>query len=194
MTDVPIIVIAYPAEWLCLSKFQRKLHKLFSNLKQFAVLYPHDEQGLIEKTFAEDQRVLAKGLWLPMTFQPNYAVIFDDQRSLEDVKSRISELQIDSRHILVKVTRIVNIEHESYDIYIGRGSGFGNPYAIGVEGDDRDEVIRKFQYDFDRDYLKDHFKRRLLAHQGKTLGCHCKPLACHGDVLATYLNSYDDGL
>lgn len=30
--------------------------------------------------------------------------------------------------------------------------------------------------------------------RGKVIACHCKPAACHGDVLATYLNSQDDGL
>ncbi len=25
-----------------------------------------------------------------------------------------------------------------------------------------------------------------------SVGCHCKPEACHGDVIAEYLNSYED--
>ncbi|ASF45912.1 DUF4326 domain-containing protein [Methylovulum psychrotolerans] len=36
-------------------------------------------------------------------------------------------------------------------------------------------------------------ERELLQLRGKVLGCHCKPAACHGDVLANYLNSLDDG-
>lgn len=89
-------------------------------------------------------------------------------------------------------TRIVNVDkNEHYDVYIGRGSAWENPYAIGIDGD-RDEVIRKSQYDFERGYLKSS-KEQLLALRGKTLGCHCKPAACHGDILADYLNSLDDG-
>jgi hypothetical protein len=80
---------------------------------------------------------------------------------------------------------------ESYDVYIGRGSDWGNPYAIGIDSD-REEVIRKYQYDFERSYLKSS-KEQLLKLRGKTLGCHCKPAACHGDILANYLNSLDDG-
>ena len=72
--------------------------------------------------------------------------------------------------------------------YIGRGSVLGNPYIIGKHGD-RAQVIESY--------------RRLLWSQIKslgpmgleiarlaacclpiTLGCYCKPLACHGDVVA----------
>lgn len=28
---------------------------------------------------------------------------------------------------------------------------------------------------------------------GKRLGCFCKPHACHGDIIANYLNKFDDG-
>ncbi|MCG6418638.1 DUF4326 domain-containing protein [Vibrio fluvialis] len=28
---------------------------------------------------------------------------------------------------------------------------------------------------------------------GKRLGCFCKPDDCHGDIIAEFLNSYDDG-
>jgi hypothetical protein len=34
---------------------------------------------------------------------------------------------------------------------------------------------------------------RVHELAGKRLGCFCKPALCHGDVLADYLNSYDDG-
>ena len=45
---------------------------------------------------------------------------------------------------------------------------WGNPYAIGIDGD-RDEVIRKYQYDFERGYLKSS-NEQLLALRSKTLG------------------------
>ncbi|MFZ2449765.1 MAG: DUF4326 domain-containing protein [Methylovulum miyakonense] len=90
------------------------------------------------------------------------------------------------------LTKVVNIDRkEPYDVYIGRGSDWGNPYAIGIDGN-REEVIRKYQYDFERGFLKGD-KQKLLALKGKALGCHCKPAACHGDILANYLNSLDDG-
>lgn len=56
--------------------------------------------------------------------------------------------------INLSITRVVNIDrNENYDVYIGRGSDWGNPYALGIDGD-RDEVIGKYQYDFDRGFLK----------------------------------------
>ncbi|WP_123009399.1 DUF4326 domain-containing protein, partial [Escherichia coli] len=29
--------------------------------------------------------------------------------------------------------------------------------------------------------------------KGKVIACHCKPYACHGDIIADYINSLDDG-
>ena len=68
---------------------------------------------------------------------------------------------------------------EPNDVYIGRGSKWGNPYRIGVHGS-RDEVIAKY-----RDYLEsnEHLKRSLPELRDKNLVCYCKPKACHGDVL-----------
>jgi len=68
--------------------------------------------------------------------------------------------------------------------------GFGA--SPGEEQNDRNEVIRKFKYDFERGYLRKN-KEEVLKLKGKILGCHCKPLACHGDVIAKYLNRLDDG-
>jgi hypothetical protein len=196
MSDAPIILIAYPEEWVCYSKLARKLTKILANQTSFKVIYPHDKQGLLNRFFSEDQRVVSiESEIFETKVSANYVMIFDDGVSFEILKSNLNQSGCQLRTINVSVTRVVNIDSKApYDVYIGRGSGFGNPYAIGIEGDDRDEVIRKFQYDFDRDFLRDHFKQRLLAHQGKILGCHCKPLPCHGDVLADFLNAYDDGL
>jgi|GEM_PF-1627955 len=101
------------------------------------------------------------------------------------------EAGIKARIIDTVTTKVVNLGRgDKYDVYIGRGSVFGNPYAIGFSGD-REEVIRKFKYDFEREFLR--FTRvDVLKLKGKTLGCHCKPAACHGDVIAKYLNALDD--
>lgn len=72
--------------------------------------------------------------------------------------------------------------------------GMSGGIAIGQDGD-REEVIRKFAYDFNRGFLRggEDFNEKLKALRGHTLGCHCKPYACHGDVLAEYLIKLDDG-
>ena len=54
--------------------------------------------------------------------------------------------------------------------------------------------VHQFAYGFERENLPTNLtKADVLQLRGKVLGCHCKPLACHGDVLADYLNSLDDG-
>lgn len=101
-------------------------------------------------------------------------------------------------------TRVVNLRKESYDVYIGRGrkpeyyrwepcsagyGQFGSPFPI-TEGSSREESIRKYKdYFYDRIRKDPDFKSSVEALRGKTLGCFCKPKACHGDIIADYLNN-----
>jgi len=83
-----------------------------------------------------------------------------------------------------KITRVVNMNFESFDVYIGRGSIYGNPFVIGVDGN-RKQCIEKY-----KDYIltnKELYDSILLL-EGKTLGCFCKPKPCHGDVICDLLN------
>ena len=83
-------------------------------------------------------------------------------------------------------TMVVNLKTSSYTKYIGRGSKFGNPYAIGRDGT-REDVIAKHKRDFDNDpRLREAVWNEL---KGKTLGCFCKPLACHGDTYVEYIQN-----
>ncbi len=76
-------------------------------------------------------------------------------------------------------TRVVNIRKEACDVFIGRPSPFGNPYAAGWAGD-RPTVIAMYRrWILTQPYLL----ARLHELRGKRLGCFCKPKACHGDVL-----------
>lgn len=83
-------------------------------------------------------------------------------------------------------TKVVNKYKEPYDIYIGRGSKWGNPFEIGKDGT-REEVIEKY-----RTYLlnKPELLKALPELRGKTLGCFCKPKPCHGDILVEILDIY----
>lgn len=84
------------------------------------------------------------------------------------------------------LTTVVNVRDAEADIYIGRnGEGkWGNPFVLGRDGN-RDDVIARF-----REWLPT--QPQLMADLpeliGKTLGCHCHPRACHGDVLAELAN------
>jgi len=94
---------------------------------------------------------------------------------------------------LARRTQVVNIRKEKADVYIGRGSSFGNPFVIGKDSD-REQVIGKYQvYFYSRLSSDEAFKQQVLALRGKTLGCFCKPKACHGDVIVEYLNGGRNG-
>ncbi len=189
----PTILIVYPKEFICYSKFERKISKLFANLPRFSLAMINDYNGFIAQKMNGDQRVQNAIKTSEEEFiNVTHAVIFNDGESFNHILNELKHKGVVSRIIDTEITRVVNVDkNESYDVYIGRGSDWGNPYAIGFDGD-RDEVIRKYQYDFDRGYLKSS-KEQLLKLRGKTLGCHCKPAACHGDILVNYLNSVDDG-
>jgi hypothetical protein len=88
---------------------------------------------------------------------------------------------------------VINIKTGArYDVYIGRaGRGqdgyLGNPF--GLENG-RDECINKYRiYFLGRIETDAEFKKRILELRGKILGCFCKPLACHGDIIEEWLNN-----
>lgn len=87
---------------------------------------------------------------------------------------------------MLDLSKLVVHVRGPYDVYIGRGSPYGNRFVIGHDGT-REEVIGKFE-----DWLRgqpqliERVKREL---RGKILGCHCAPKPCHGDVLARIANS-----
>jgi len=92
---------------------------------------------------------------------------------------------------------VVNLGRSSYDVYIGRkGKGqdgyFGSPFRIGPDGT-REQVIEKFRAWFQRRIATDPtYRERVLELRGKRLGCFCAPLACHGQVIADWVNAQDE--
>jgi hypothetical protein len=75
---------------------------------------------------------------------------------------------------------VVNLKtYDEYDVFIGRPSKWENPYRIGKDGT-RKEIIEKYQF-----YLKANreLMEDIMSLDGKVLGCYCKPLPCHGDVI-----------
>lgn len=90
--------------------------------------------------------------------------------------------------------KAVNKYKESYDVYIGRGSKWGNPFTFksGTQAKwvvgSREECIQAFE-DWITKGDGQHLLKDLPELKGKVLGCFCKPQACHGDVLAKLVNS-----
>lgn len=88
-------------------------------------------------------------------------------------------------------TVVVNKYNSEYDVDIQRGTVWGNPY---------------FQYTRHKniELFKKHFinlindgtitKSMLLSLKGKRLGCTCYPKCCHGDVIASFVNSINENM
>jgi Domain of unknown function (DUF4326) len=65
--------------------------------------------------------------------------------------------------------------------------------SVWGSGMSREDAVQKFQrYLIDRIEKDSEFKRRILALKAKRLGCFCKPKACHGDVIADWLNKMEE--
>lgn len=98
------------------------------------------------------------------------------------------------------MTKVVNLYKANYDVYIGRPKSaydrlhktdWGNPFIIGKHGN-REQVIAQYET-LMRERLNEphpYWREELEALKGKTLGCFCKPQACHGDVLVKLINEY----
>jgi hypothetical protein len=96
-------------------------------------------------------------------------------------------------------TTVVNLKHSDYDVYLGRrGKGhagtFGNPHPVGYcnickRVHDRDDCIKEFSKYFYKRLKEDpEYRQAVLALKGKTLGCFCHPLPCHGNIIANWVN------
>lgn len=94
-------------------------------------------------------------------------------------------------------TKVVNKYHGiPYDVYIGRGSIWGNPFThkqldktkAEFQTASREESIEKY-----REWImtQPQLLERIHELKGKTLCCFCKPAACHGDVLAELADQVD---
>jgi len=79
---------------------------------------------------------------------------------------------------------VVNVRKEKCEVYVGRGSKWGNKFVIGKDGN-REEVIKKYRkWLWNRKDLLDC----LGELKGKKLGCWCAPEACHAEVLIRAIN------
>lgn len=72
-------------------------------------------------------------------------------------------------------------------VYVGRPSKWGNPFAIGRDGN-RDEVIAKYR---DRLLARPDLLAQLSELRGRDLVCWCAPAHCHADVLIELANADD---
>ena len=76
-------------------------------------------------------------------------------------------------------------------VYIGRPSIFGNPYPL-TEEIGREKVLEDYKSYFYQAIEVEEFRNLVFELAGKTLVCYCAPKACHGDVIAEYLNGLQE--
>lgn len=88
------------------------------------------------------------------------------------------------------MTTVINIKNtKKYDVYIGRGSIWGNPFDYRKLGITREECVERYKEYFYKKLENQIFRDKTHKLKNKTLGCFCVPLKCHGQVIADYLNS-----
>lgn len=90
---------------------------------------------------------------------------------------------------------VVHCKQMPYDIYIGRPSKWGNPYShkhgtlAKYKVNTREEAVQAY-----REYITNgdgkHLLNDLHELKDKALGCWCKPLQCHGDVLVQLIKEH----
>lgn len=147
-------------------------------------------------------------------------IIWDEikkQRISEGEEMTREEEEIASEEVVPEVvpeekqTVVVNIKtipdfdpvENPDDVYIGRSHGsqhgiypkskWYNPYKIGKSLFGT-MVTREEALEMYKDYIVHDASLMESIHElkGKRLGCWCKPLACHGDILAELVNNTEE--
>jgi len=181
--------------------FAAKLDKLIGNLDVTDTVVLQDARGFAQSYFSEKDisTTVAVGLSRAkikkLVSDCTHVVVFWGGEDLHDVVYFAKLLKKQLRVFAVPITTVRNRKNEEFDIYIGRGSRWGNPFEIsrGPNGIGREEVIEKFKSYFEEQILANPDQHSLLLSlRGYRLGCYCKPEKCHGDVIAEYLNAYGD--
>lgn len=99
---------------------------------------------------------------------------------------------------MTSTTTVVHCMRQEYDVYIGRGSPWGNPFThlylpdtlASVQVATREEAISRYEQWV---VTQPDLMACLEKLRGKRLGCHCAPLVCHGDVLVKLLSCTSQG-
>jgi hypothetical protein len=88
---------------------------------------------------------------------------------------------------------VVNCKHDPFDVFVGRGSIWGNPYSTLENSraiwkvDTVEEALDKYgAYVLENSNLV----WRIKYLEGKVLGCYCDPdPLCHAHILAALANT-----
>lgn len=182
--------------------FAAKMDRIIGALTDAEVVVVQDAKRIARNYFenlgfpVREERINTRMAAKSVVTACTHVVVFWGGNDLADVIYFSRLLKKHTRVIPLKITTVRNKKkNEEFDVYIGRGTRWGNPFEIGhgPEGDSREEVIEKYRQYFESEIVTDPERRSaLLSLRGYRLGCFCAPLPCHGDVIAAYLNNYVD--
>lgn len=193
-----IVLIGYPQNFREEDFFLEKVSLLLDNLKDFLIISINDSSGYIEDHYSDHvvERLSGKDISTlevsSILKKTTHRIIFWDGDELSKFVHQILLSSKPHKIIPIKTTKVVNRDKgDPFDVYIGRRGPWGNPFIIGRDGE-REEVIEKYKNYFYDTLLNDpDRKQAVLGLKGLRLGCHCKPNACHGDIIAEYLNKIE---
>ena len=81
------------------------------------------------------------------------------------------------------------------DIYIGRGTKYGNPYTVDAHGMQAMVLYLEYflrRFDDDRCvYGASNWIAALWSLRGHVLVCSCAPRPCHGDAIVSWIHAVD---
>jgi hypothetical protein len=97
------------------------------------------------------------------------------------------------------------MKNKDENIYIGRkgvvfingtrfplnDSPWANPYKITKDQSREQVLLMYLEYIEKKLESNNNLINDLLNLKGKKLGCWCKPLSCHGDILIKLIEKYD---
>lgn len=99
------------------------------------------------------------------------------------------------------IPTVVNKHWQEYDVYIGRGSIYGNQWSHreGTKALHKVETVEQAISCFREDLWRKIRTQTITLDQlrslrGLRLGCTCAPRPCHGDVIVSaveWVNRYD---
>lgn len=198
----PHLLIALPSVLCFKGVFEQTIESVLNSLGDVDISLISDNAGrarkLLEAQGIESNEVkISTKLDAKSSLKKySHVLVFWDGEELTDIVYYSKFLHKHLRIVPVQITKVRNRDSgDAFDVYIGRKTPWGNPYPIEhvPNGKKRDEVIDKFKLYFKEEFINngENFKL-LLTLRGLRLGCHCKPLSCHGDVIANFLNEYFD--
>lgn len=193
-----IILVGYSKYFSREKFFLSKINQILDELNDFLIIAVNDDKGFIKKNFECHivETISSKDITdreVEEIFRKiSHSIFFWDGDDLTKFIYQALLSKLPTKIIPIQTTKVANKDRgDEYDVYIGRRGPWGNPFKITPEVS-REEVILQYEKYFYETLLKDPDRVRALAGlKGKRLGCHCKPFACHGDIIADYLNSIE---